>query len=758
MPSTRYGLSARLTMKTRYGLTTSAAPVMSSRKRYGLTTENRQIVSTLYPFKTERYSIRYAREVADTVRATRREREFEAVLVASDPLIRRWEEHEVELITLEPVARSYASEVELLESDEGTRNIMQPVEENPLEAVQLLERTFEVRLNTVEEGVRALENEVILSEGINGIRNVTERVDEANLIDSERIIRTYASFLDDLMHQAIRKPKEIDALLIEIEGAASPFKMVYEHQLETASVKMREYETEEAKTYTTERANTTTDVIEHTSEIMTHLHAPFDVIQSESYASTFKTDTTVDVDIQPLEPARRLERVFDSVDSELPHLARRDQEEVVSMASTVTAERDIIQDVMHAPSEAVDLVERIREIAPLGSIEVAEKNVMHAVEFNADVSAIRQSHDRIIELAASEQVSKRETIALIDFIPLDMAKRLERELDVYLEELGAGNSKAYLVYESVLEPAARRRATLDIQMTEDTQAGKNAARMHAVEFSTLETFDKTDQATDIEFSALEGAIRNVISETVQDQDEAVKPVREAREAVESEVTSIDPGQTFETVESTFDASTKIKVIESELVESVESDRIQPETVVRLEQFERSIRNQVEPVTIEPVVFATRVKGINVILQAFDLSIRSKETDVTLEEGDTMERQAKEAILTESDEAKRSASIDVVEIKEEHATRTPLVDVEESVFTYATRTMTYIDLIEGDEAVRTIKPVSFIDNELGIRKKIVDAFLEELEEVDEISKTKKRIWLIQARANHWNALSHWKKTR
>jgi hypothetical protein len=758
MPNTRYGLSARPSMRTRYGLTTSAAPVMSSRKRYGLTTENRQIVSTLYPFKTERYSIRYAKDITDTAQANRREREFMAVLVAPDPFIRRWNEQEIELVALQDAARSHISEVDVLANDDAKRTIMQPVEENPLETAHLLERTFEANQQDIAEGVRMTENEAVLLDGVHGIRNVTKRVDEAVLFEMERAERTYESFLEDSIHLAYRKLVETDAVLIELEAGASPFKLVYEHQIEAATVKIRERESLEIKSYTVERLTALEDVIEHELSSMTHRHEPVDVVQSESVVSKAATEKMTDAELQTLEPARLIERIFDITDAELPDSAKREQEEIVSMASADTAERNRISEVIHQPFETAELIERIRDIAPMESLEVAKKDTIHHVAFAADIPGFRQRKEHIIELASSDTASKQERTALVDLVPLDVGRRLERELEVYLQELGSANSRVYLVYESQLEPAARRRPIIDMERMEDVQAARNTTLMHPVEFSPLDPFDRADKPTVIEYAALEQSARNVTSDVEMNQDEAANLFREAKEVAEHSMTEARQDRLFESIESTFDTSTKDKVIESELVEHTESERIKPATLVQLEQTERSIRSQVEIVTSEPLVIAERTTGINVLLQAFDEFTRTKEAEAVLAEGDTMERQAKEAVLIEGDAAERKPVIDTIEIPLEFAERNPVVLVEESTITHATRTMTYIELIEGDEAIRTMKPVSFIDGDLGNRKKIVDAYLEELEDVDELIKKKKRIWLIQARANHWNALSHWKKTR
>ena len=755
MPTTRYGLSVRPSLKTRYGLTTSAASVMSNRKRYGLTTENRQIVSTLYPLTTERYSLRYGLDVTESMRASRREREFMATLVSPDMLIRSWGEVEAEYTDLDGAERIQSMNVQVDALQTTTRHQEHAIEAVPLENISLNERTYQAEDERPATANRIIDFEALLVLPDASTRNAFADVEQHEIDVLTYIEKEFVSEWALPPDAAERKPREIEAFLYDLEEASSPYKLVFEHRIETASRSERQSEAVELKAYASERLFAVEETFEHILEAIENRRDAIEAVE-HVYGRFIKADTTEPVELVPLDPMRRLERTFETTEEKFTGVERVQMELVYDSPMTEAMQHENIVETELLPYDGAELLERIREIAPIEVMESVTKGMLYPVVFDGMDAFERLTDQREIKLVDLENVEKQAFDTIVDLVPIDHARRLEEELAAYLEELSDGDFEMFLVYESILEPAARRPVLRDVLLS-----GATTINMKNEPVEGIETpLDQAEGYTTQEIAALDDlsdGIRSVMHDMVFDDAEAAEMFREEREVIAEEWISVEPGRSFETYLHETEVGERERMIEA-MLEMPNLARREKELLAQFEKDVRATRERILDATLEVPSYGERSYSLDAVLEMIDDMTREKVVETRTSETEEAERQAREAILIEGQDATRDKNRDVEAIPTEQAKREPVEEVEEAVWTYAERTAVYGEWIDFDQAERTIKLAIFTDHELATRKKIVEAYLEELEDVDEVLKTKKRIWLIQARANHWNALSHWKKTR
>lgn len=722
MPTKRYGLSVRLATQQRYGIQSSAGPVLSGQKRYGLTTENRQIVSTSYPLQTQPYSIRYGREWDVSARAKRREREFFASLVAPDASLideRIFDASQVDVQQAESIS---IHEIELTAAEQAERIHVFDSTMEGTDEFSLIARISEAQEETIASALHVTPYSASLLESepfrVERFADVSEAFIEASTIRSPVMLGVMDG---DVLSGTIQN-QITEADLYELESMSSPYKMALEQALDPMVLRVRTYDTNELAQQLLKRSTDPLETVESAPDVASGEQKHHET-EEMTLQSALNFAPASSVELTEIQDATYQQRIFEARQlnelSELSPVRQMDAEELVTDSlrpsgnvSEVTIETsqeaDVIKNVFSTELTEIDATEQRR----LYQATVHEQDLALHVDEMTPIDLVP-----LIESTRTEDMIEIEISALLEFDKRPEQKQSEL---VILEQ--AQKERPFIADLSELMDAVSFDAPNLVELLEQMES----ERITPIAEAYLENLEGA------------GAIQFPVEELTLDP--AVR-VMALKDILLSETDAVsNPHMPTEAIE----------------MKSDRADRIQ-QSIVEMEQTTQSFIERIRAVTMETTVLMERENASLAEWHSPEELTRFKQSDAILDEGDEIQSAASEAVLEETDEATRTDD-EAILFDPTEATRNAVEEVRNVVQDYAERTMSYAEMVDHLEASRTIKEIVLTDQERAERKAIAEAVLEEIGDADKYVKKKKRIWLIPARGNHWNNWSNWKKTR
>lgn len=722
MPTKRYGLSVRLATQQRYGIQSSAGPVLSGQKRYGLTTENRQIVSTSYPLQTQPYSIRSGREMDISARAKRREREFFASLVAPDASWIDEKTFDATQVDLQQAESTVMHEMEITAAEEAERiSIIDSIMENE-EELSLMIRTIEVQEETIASALHVTPYSAFLVESepfrVERFAYVSEAFIEASTIRSPIMLGVMDG---DVLSGTIQN-QITEADLYELESMSSPYKMALEQTLDPMVLRVRTYDTDELAQQLLKRSTDPLETVESAPDVASGEQKHHET-EEMTLQSAMNFAPASPVELSEIQDATYQKRTFEAHQpnelSELSPVRQTDAEELMTDSLRLSGN---VNEVIIETSQEADVIKNVfaTELTEIDASD--QRRLYHATEHHQDI-AMHVDEMTAIDLVPLLETRRTEDmveIALTDLLEIEKRPEAQEVENVLMEQ--AQKERPFIADLSELVDAVSFNASSLIELLEYTEA----ERIIPIAEAYLESLEGM------------GAIQFPVEELTLDP--AVR-VMALKDILLSETDSVsNPHMPTEAIE----------------MRSDQADRIQ-QSIVEMEQSIQGFIERIRAVTMETTVLMERENASLAEWHSPDELTRFKQSDAILNEGDEMQSVATEAVLEGIDDATRTDD-EAILFDSTEATREAIEEVQIAVPDYAERTMSYAEMVDHLEASRTIKEIVLTDQERAERKAIAEAVLEEIGDADKYVKKKKKIWLIPARGNHWNNWSNWKKTR
>lgn len=710
MRTTSYGIRVRPATSKRYGVRLSAAPVLSHQLQYGIKVDIRELIVASHPVTLPYYSIRVG-HVEEQIRARRREREFSASLIA--PEVLQLEEKDEVLADLLPYLEMQPSSdkvITLVDYEPARSTFEHPVELTTAPAPSRRTREWSVSFEeTRGASVQSEPREMTMTAELSASasRN-TEEVAEERSVILERLTRHLDAVESNVPYLAMTTETEHEAFLQEIEGMDMPLRETEEARFDAASRIGLIHLAEEERKNELERTTVPIETVEEKVEQQTKTNDPQES-ELDAIHSVYHNHVPEEVTETAVETGLYQERTYLATEHE-PLAASRDEVRDVDEGSMFDASR------LTNP-----------EPASMQSIETLERSVR--TYDTSEAAPDMAERDQVTlatsdELLASDGTGRTEPVELTDVIQME---RTGITRDVELEELAEGGASGHVEEVHVVAITGGRRQQLStadlvtlLEGTKDESAelailegvaeGDRVSRDH---LATLEEMLDSDiPAYEVEEETLDAAERKSLTlEAMMEDTTKIERLPSEAEADVVHLVTARMGRTYETLLSEIDQ-------------------------VKMERQHDIVLNDLDKMTID------RMKEAS--LAVLDEMERTTDyQDVILGDFASAERTMNEAVYEDLDMATRSA-IHRLELVGHDELQTVATD---AVFE------------THDEMGRTAKPAVMHDHHEAVRKEqTFSATIEEFLDAIPWLKKKKKIWLIPSRANHWNPLSHWKKTR
>lgn len=710
MRTTSYGIRVRPATSKRYGVRLSAAPVLSHQLQYGIKVDSRELIVASHPVTLPYYSIRNG-HVEEQIRARRREREFSASLIA--PEVLQLKEKEEVLVELSPYLEMQPGSdkvITLVDYEPARITFEHPIELTTAPALSRRTRERSVSLEetrgaSVSNAPREMTMAAELSTSVS--RNMEEVTEEISDI-LERLTRHLDAVESNVPYLAMTTEVEHEAVLQEIEGMDMPLRETEEARFDAASRIGLIHLAEEERKNELERTTVLIETAEEKVEQQTKTNDPLET-QLSAIHTVYHNHVPEEVAETTVETGVYQERTYLAAEHE-----------------PLAASRDEIQDVdegsIHDASRRTN-----PEPATLDSIETLERLVKtyQTDEAAPDVA----KRDQVIlaladEVLASDATGRMEPVELIGANQMSRAV-ITREVDV--EAFAEGNASAHAENVQVVAITdGRRQASSSADLVALLAASKDGSS----EMVVLEGVAEADAVSRDHLAILE-------------------------EMLDSDIPA------YEVEEETLDAAArKTLTLEAELGDATTIERLPSEdeaTVIDLvaAQIERTY----ETVIAELDQVKTEWQHDVIMTKTNSMTIdRMKEVSLAVLDETDRTADYQDAILDDVDDAGRTMT-EAVYDDMDMGTRSVIHRLElvghDELQTVATDAV----LETHDEMGRTVKPAVMHGHQEAVRKeRTFSATLEKFLDTVLRIKKKKKIWLIPSRANHWNPLSHWKKTR
>lgn len=710
MRTTSYGIRVRPATSKRYGIQLSAAPVLSHQMHYGIKVDSRELIVASHPVTFPYYSIRSGHE-EQPVRARRREREFSASLIAPEVLqLQTKDDVLADMTTDDMMYEANDVAVMLTEIVFGRSTFEQPIE---LNTAPVLSRRTRERSVTLDESrgasVQSEPREIAMTTELSAsvIRN-TEDVVEDRWTIFKRLTRHLDAFESSVPSLAMTTEMEHEAVLQEIEGMDMPLIETEETRFDAASRILITRLVEEQRKNELERTTVPLETVEQKMEQQTKTNDPQETQQSAIHA-VYHNHVAVEVAETGIQTVVYQERMYLAAEQK-PLVSFRDEIHEVDTESIHDASRRT-----NPESGSLESIETLERLVNTYQTEEAAPDVV--------------KRDQVIlatadELLASDSTGRTEPVELSG---MNQMARTEITRDVELEQFAEGDASAHVENVQIEAITEGRRET--------------SSTAHLV------TFLETSKDGSSEMVVLEGVAK---ADAVSRDHLAI-----LEEMLDSDIPA------YEVEEETLDAAERKTL-------TVEGN-IQDTTTI-----ERS-PSEGEAIVLD-LVTAHVERSYESILSEIDRAELERQHDILMDEMDAMTiERMKEASLAVLDETNRhmdylEAVLDDIAYSQRGMAEAVYDDIDTGTRSVIHRlelmghdelqtVVTEAVLETHDEMGRTMKPAVMHEHHKAVRKeRTFTAQLEEFLDAIPWIKKKKKIWLIPSRANHWNPLSHWKKTR
>lgn len=710
MRTTSYGIRVRPATSKRYGIQLSAAPVLSHQLQYGIKVDSRELIVASHPVTLPYYSIRNG-HVEEQIRARRREREFSASLIAPEVLqLKEKEEVLADLLPYLEMQPDSDKVITLVDYEPARITFEHPVE---LTTAPVLSRRTRERSVSLDEirgaSVSSEPREMMMAAEltVSAIRNTEEVIEERSDI-LERLSRLLDAVQSDVPLLAMTTEVEHEAVLQEIEGMDMPLRETEEARFDAASRIGLIHLAEEERKNELERTTVPIETAEEKVEQQTKTNDPQET-QLSAIHVVYHNHVPEEVSETAVETGVYQERTYLAAEHE-PLAASRDEVRDVDEESMLDASR--LTNPVPSALQSLETFERLvrtyetDEAAP----DMAERDQVTLA--TAD------------EMLASDGAGRTEPVELTDTIQME---RNIRTRDVDVEGLAEGDASGHVEEIHVVAITGGRRQQLS---TADLVTFMAATKDESAELAILEGVAEGEAVSRDHLANLEEMLDSDIP--------AYEVVEETPDAAER--------KSF-TLEAKMEDTTTIERLPSE----AEADVVHLVTA-HMERTYETILSELGQVKME--------RQLNVFMSESDEMTIDRMKEASLAVLDEMERTLdyQYAILDDFASAGRSTS-EAVYDDLDMATRSVIHRLELVGHDELQTVATDASLETHDEMGRTVKPAVMHEHHETVRKeRTFSATIEEFLDAIPWIKKKKKIWLIPSRANHWNPLSHWKKTR
>lgn len=710
MRTTSYGIRVRPATSKRYGIQLSAAPVLSHQMHYGIKVDSRELIVASHPVTLPYYSIRSGHE-EEQVRAKRREREFSASLIAPEVLQLQIKDDVLADMTTDDMMHA-ANDVPvmLIEVVFGRSAFEQPIE---LNTAPVLSRRTRERSVTLDESrgasVQSEPREIAMTTELSASvsRNTEDVVEDQSTI-FKRLTRHLDAFESSVPSLAMTTEMEHEAVLQEIEGMDMPLIETEETRFDAASRISITRIAEEQRKNEIERTTVPLETVEQKMEQQTKTNDPQETQQSGIHA-VYHNHVAVEVAETGIQTVVYQERMYLAAEQK-PLVSFRDEIHEVDTESINDASRRTNP-----------------ESGSLESIETLERLVN---TYQTDEAAPDVAERDLVILATADEVLASDSTGRTEPVELSGMTQMGRTVltrDVDIEGFAEGTTSGHV---------------------EDVQVmAINDGQRQAISTADLVAFLEGSTDGSSEMVALEGAAE---AGTVTKDHLAI-----LEEMLDSDIPA------YEVEEETLDAAERKTL-------TVEGN-IQNTTTIERSPSEGEA-------TVLDLVTAYVERSYESVLSEIDRAELERQHDIFMDEMDAMTiERMKEASLAVLDETNRhmdylEAVLDDIVYSQRGMDEAIYDDIDTGTRSVIHRlelmghdelqtVVTEAVLETHDEMGRTMKPVVMHEHHETVRKeRTFTAQLEDFLDAIPWIKKKKKIWLIPSRANHWNPLSHWKKTR
>lgn len=710
MRTTSYGIRVRPATSKRYGIQLSAAPVLSHQLQYGIKVDSRELIVASHPVTLPYYSIRSGHE-EEQFRARRREREFSASLIAPEVLhLQTKDDVLVDMTTGDVMHAANDVPVMLTETVSGRSTFEQPIELNtaPVLSRRTRERSVtlaESRGASVQSEPREIAMTAELSTSVS--RNIEDVVEERSTI-MDRLNRHLDAFESSVPSLAMTTEMEHEAVLQEIEGMDIPLIETEETRFDAASRISITRLAEEQRENELKRTTVPIETVEQKVEQQTKTNDPQETQLSAIHA-VYHNHIPEEVSETAVETGVYQERTYLAAEHE-----------------PLAASRDEVRDV---DEEWVLDASRLTNPVPstLQSLETLERLVRTYETDEAAPDMAKRDQVTLAtadEMLASDGAGRTEPVELTDTIQME---RNVRTRDVVLEALAEGDASGHVEEVHVVAITGGRRQQLS---TADLVTLLAATKDESAELAILEGVAEGDRVCRDHLATLE-------------------------EMLDSDIPA------YEVVEETLDAAErKSLTLEAKMEDTTTIERLPSEAEADVVHLVTAHMERTYETALSELDQAKTERQREVFMAESDEMTIDRMKEASLAVLDEMERTMdyQDAILDDFASAGRSTS-EAVYDDLDMATRSVIHRLElvghDELQTVATDAV----LETHDEMGHTAKPAVMHDHHEAVRKeRTFSATIEELLDAIPWIKKKKKIWLIPSRTNHWNPLSHWKKTR
>lgn len=710
MRTTSYGIRVRPATSKRYGIRLPAAPVLSHQMHYGIKVDSRELIVASHPVTLPYYSIRSGHE-EEQVRARRREREFSASLIA--PEVLRLKEKDEVLADLTPYLEmkpAVNKVITLVDYEPARTTFEHPVELTtaPVLSRRTRERSVsldEIRSMSVQTEPREMTMTAEVSTSVS--RNMEEVAEESSDI-LERLTRHLDAVQSSVSYVAMTTEVEHEAVLQEIEGMDMPLRETEEARFDTASRIGLVHLAEEERKNELERTTVSIETVEQKVEQQTKTNDPQEAQLSAIHA-VYHNHVPEEVAETAFETGVYQERTLLAAEQE-PLVASRDEVLDVEEGTWLDASRlTNPEPIMLQSFETLERSVRIYdtdEAAP----DVAERDQVTLAITDELLASDGSGHTEPVELTDTIQMERNIRTRDVDVVALTGGDASGHVEEIHVVAITGGRRQQLSTVDLVTLLAGTKEESAELAVLEGVAEGEPVSRDHLAILE--EMLDSDIPAYEVEEETLDAAERKTLTlEAKLDDTTTIERLPSEEEADVVHLVTAHMERTYETVLSELDQA------KMERQHDIVLNDLDEMTINRMKDASLAVLDEMEP--------------------TMDYQ------DAILDDVATAGRTMNEAVYDDSDMATRSVihRLELIGHDELQTTATDAV------------------LETHDEMGRTVKPAVMHEHHEAVRKeRTFSATLEEFLDAIPWLKKKKKIWLIPSRANHWNPLSHWKKTR
>lgn len=710
MRTTSYGIRVRPATSKRYGVRLSAAPVLSHQMHHGIKVDSRELIVASHPVTLPYYSIRSGHE-EEQVRARRREREFSASLIAPEVLQLQIEDDVLADMTTDDMMHA-ANDVPVMLSEtvSGRSTFEQPIE---LNTAPVLSRRTRERSVTLDESrgasVQSEPREIAMTTELSALvsRNTEDVVEDRSTI-MDRLTRHLDAFESSVPSLATTTEMEHEAVLQEIEGMDMPL-----------------IETEETRFDAASRISITRLAEEQHKNELERTTVPLETVEQKVEQQT-KTNDPQESELDAIHAVYHNHVALQVAESDIQTGVYQERTYVAAEQKPLVASRDEVHEV---DTESIHDASRRTNPEPttMDSIETLERLVK---VYQTDEAASDVAERDLVILATADEVLASDSTGRTEPVELSGMTQMGRIVltrDVDIEGFAEGDASPHVENVQIVDITGGRRQA---SSTADLVAFLAASKDGSSEMVVLEGVAEADAVSRDHLAILE-------------------------EMLDSDIPA------YEVEEETLDAAERKTL-------TVEGDMQDTTTI------ERS-PSEGEATVIDQVTAHVERSYASMLLE-IDRAELERQHDIFMDEMDAMTiERMKEASLAVLDETNRhmdylEAVLDDIAYSQRGMAEAIYNDIDQGTRSVIHRlelmghdelqTVSAEAVLENHDSMgRTVKPAVMHEHLETVQKeRTFTAQLEEFLDAIPWIKKKKKIWLIPSRANHWNPLSHWKKTR